>query len=307
MTSWAFDSYTDVGGGWLIFDLPEADMGVHPTDPSGKHGSPAGTHAISFYCDDIRATVEGLAHRGVEFDGDVTDQGFGHRDLFQNARRRAGTALPALLSKGRTLIHSHSSVPPAAFPTIRISGRPRHVVPNRAAGIMDGIDRLNPVRISEVLMIGTFASPPLKVRFVLFSLFLVLLPVQAKEKKRDNKAVLQEEQQDYYKKWLKEDVVYIITDEELDVFNGLGTMEEKEQFIEQFWRRRDPDLRTAINEYKEEHYRRIAYANERFPQWEAGLDDRSGPGLHHSWAAGPDHLPGPEAATTPDPCTKGAA
>ncbi len=72
-----FDSYTDVGGGWLIFDLPEADMGVHPVDPSGKHGSPAGTHAISFYCDDIRATVEDLAHRGVEFDGEVTDQGFG--------------------------------------------------------------------------------------------------------------------------------------------------------------------------------------------------------------------------------------
>lgn len=72
-----FDSYTDVGGGWLIFNLPEADMGVHPTDPSGKHGSPAGTHAISFYCEDIRSTVEDLAHRGVEFDGDVTDQGFG--------------------------------------------------------------------------------------------------------------------------------------------------------------------------------------------------------------------------------------
>ena len=72
-----FDSYTDVGGGWLIFDLPEADMGVHPVDPSGKHGSPAGTHAISFYSEDIRSTVEELAHRGVEFDGDVTDQGFG--------------------------------------------------------------------------------------------------------------------------------------------------------------------------------------------------------------------------------------
>ena len=72
-----FDSFTDVGDGWLIFDLPEADMGVHPTDPAGKHGSPAGTHAISFYCNDIRATVEDLAHRGVEFDGEVTDQGFG--------------------------------------------------------------------------------------------------------------------------------------------------------------------------------------------------------------------------------------
>ena len=114
-------------------------------------------------------------------------------------------------------------------------------------------------------MFGTFVTSPVKVRFVLLSLFLVLLPVHAKEKKRDDRAVLQEEQQDYYGKWLKEDVVYIITDEELDVFNGLGTMEEKEQFIEQFWRRRDPDLRTAINEYKEEHYRRIAYANERFP------------------------------------------
>ena len=71
-------------------------------------------------------------------------------------------------------------------------------------------------------MIGTFASPPLKVRFVLLSLFLVLLPVQARENKRDDKAVLQEEQQDYYKKWLKEDVVYIITDEELDVFRRPG-------------------------------------------------------------------------------------
>ena len=42
-----FDSYTDVGGGWLIFDLPEADMGVHPADPSGEHGAPAGTPTTS--------------------------------------------------------------------------------------------------------------------------------------------------------------------------------------------------------------------------------------------------------------------
>ncbi len=78
-------------------------------------------------------------------------------------------------------------------------------------------------------------------------------------------AVKQEEQQDYYKKWLKEDVVYIITDEEIEVFDKFTTEDEKEEFIEQFWYRRDPDLRTAANEYKEEHYRRIAYANERFP------------------------------------------
>ena len=47
---------TDVGGGWLIFDLPEADMGCHPAEEKG-HGQPSGTHAISFYCEDIEKTV----------------------------------------------------------------------------------------------------------------------------------------------------------------------------------------------------------------------------------------------------------
>ena len=119
-------------------------------------------------------------------------------------------------------------------------------------------------------MSRTFAGSPVSGRFVLLSLFLLLLPVQANEKKRDDRAVFQEEQEDYYKKWLKEDVVYIITDEERGVFDGLGTMDEKEQFIEQFWRRRDPDLRTAVNEFKEEHYRRIAYANDHFFSAKAG-------------------------------------
>ena len=72
-----FSSCTDVGGGWLIFDLPEADMGVHPSDERGEHGEPAGTHDISFYCDDIRATVAELEGRGVEFDKAVADGGFG--------------------------------------------------------------------------------------------------------------------------------------------------------------------------------------------------------------------------------------
>lgn len=85
----------------------------------------------------------------------------------------------------------------------------------------------------------------------------------------------QEETEDYFKKWLEEDVRYIITDEEREIFQKLTTPEEKEQFIEQFWYRRDPDPRTAVNEFKEEHYRRIAYANERFssgiPGW---LTDR---------------------------------
>ncbi len=81
----------------------------------------------------------------------------------------------------------------------------------------------------------------------------------------------QEESEDYFKKWLREDVVYIISDEERKVFQQLSTEEEKEQFVEQFWFRRDPNPRTAENEFKQEHYRRIAYANERFasglPGW----------------------------------------
>jgi predicted enzyme related to lactoylglutathione lyase len=69
--------FSDVGDGWLIFDLPEADMGCHPADPDGREGASAGTHAISFYCDDIEKTVAELEGRGVEFVGDITDEGFG--------------------------------------------------------------------------------------------------------------------------------------------------------------------------------------------------------------------------------------
>jgi GWxTD domain-containing protein len=75
----------------------------------------------------------------------------------------------------------------------------------------------------------------------------------------------------YYKKWLNEDVVYIISDEEKKVFKDLQTDEERENFIEQFWMRRNPDPRNPENTFKEEHYRRIAYANERYasgiPGW----------------------------------------
>ncbi len=80
-----------------------------------------------------------------------------------------------------------------------------------------------------------------------------------------------EEREDYFKKWLQEDVLYTITDDEKTVFNKLQTTEEKERFIEQFWTRRDPSPRTSYNEFKEEHYRRLQYANERFasgiPGW----------------------------------------
>lgn len=74
-----------------------------------------------------------------------------------------------------------------------------------------------------------------------------------------------------YKDWLEKDVVYIITDEERKAFRKLETDDERERFIEEFWRRRDPDPDTDENEFKEEYYERIAYANEHFasgiPGW----------------------------------------
>jgi GWxTD domain-containing protein len=95
-------------------------------------------------------------------------------------------------------------------------------------------------------------------------------PMSEREKRRREEK-LRKELEGPYRKWLNEDVAYIITDEERQAFRRLSTDEEREQFIEQFWLRRDPTPDTAENEYKEEHYRRIAYANERFasgiPGW----------------------------------------
>ncbi len=98
----------------------------------------------------------------------------------------------------------------------------------------------------------------------------VAKPMSEREKrKREEK--LRKELETPYRKWLNEDVLYIITDEERTAFKRLATDEEREQFIEQFWLRRDPTPDSQENEYKEEHYRRIAYANERYasgiPGW----------------------------------------
>ncbi len=89
------------------------------------------------------------------------------------------------------------------------------------------------------------------------------------QKKREKK--LLKELDTPYRKWLDEDVSYIIMPEERSAFLKLSTNEEREQFIEQFWLRRDPTPDTVENEFKEEHYRRIAYANEHYasgiPGW----------------------------------------
>ena len=95
-------------------------------------------------------------------------------------------------------------------------------------------------------------------------------PISDKERKKNSRA-LKQELSKTYKKWLDEDVVYIITDEERAAFKQLSNDEERDNFIEAFWQRRDPTPDTEENEYKEEHYQRIAYANEHFaagvPGW----------------------------------------
>jgi GWxTD domain-containing protein len=93
-----------------------------------------------------------------------------------------------------------------------------------------------------------------------------------KQKAKSDKE-LRKELDSQYRKWLDEDVVYIISPEERSAFLHLATNEEREQFIEQFWQRRNPDPDSADNTFKEEHYRRIAYANEHYssgiPGWKA--------------------------------------
>jgi len=72
--------FTDVGEGWLIFDLPEGDLGFHP---AGKGGPRPGTHFLSFYCDDLRATVAELRSRGVRFTKGIDEQTWGWETAFR--------------------------------------------------------------------------------------------------------------------------------------------------------------------------------------------------------------------------------
>ncbi len=64
--------YVDAHGGWLIFKLPPAELGIHPTEPADS-----GRHELYLMCDDIEQTVRELEAKGVEFTGPVTDAGFG--------------------------------------------------------------------------------------------------------------------------------------------------------------------------------------------------------------------------------------
>src|SRR6202011_5309787 len=131
---------------------------------------------------------------------------------------------------------------------------------------------------------GCKRRSPMKFRFLVLSLTLssfilcgfaddkkkpssngetVSKPLTDKQKKK-KEAQLRKELETPYKKWLNEDVAYIITDEERTAFKRLQTDDERETFIENFWLRRAPTPDTVENEFKEEHYRRIAYTNENF-------------------------------------------
>ena len=117
----------------------------------------------------------------------------------------------------------------------------------------------------------------LKSLITVFGLLIVMLgvgfsPVLAKKKrdKEREKSLRLETQDKYLKKWLKQDVKFIITPDEKNAFKQLTSDDERYEFIEQFWLRRDPTPDTLVNETRDEHYRRIAYANERFTSGKPG-------------------------------------
>jgi GWxTD domain-containing protein len=96
-------------------------------------------------------------------------------------------------------------------------------------------------------------------------------PLKREIKPEQQQKALLEKESAYYKKWVNEDVRWIITDEELSAWKKLTNNTERDNFIESFWQRRNPDPDSPDNAYKDEHYRRIAYANEHFaagvPGW----------------------------------------
>jgi GWxTD domain-containing protein len=111
---------------------------------------------------------------------------------------------------------------------------------------------------------------------------------QAAKQKSKSDNQLKKELDSQYKRWLDQDVVYIISAEERSAFLHLSTNEEREQFIEQFWQRRSPDPDSPENTFKEEHYRRIAYSNEHFASGIPGWKTDRGK-IYIMWGA-PDEI-----------------
>ncbi len=144
--------------------------------------------------------------------------------------------------------------PQPVSPSSRQGTAPVHTLTAGAATVRERLDQTSSNRSLTVAAPGP-----------------ALLLTQAAPQQQVTEAQLRDELARPYRKWLNEDVAYIIADEERQAFLRLQTDDEREQFIEQFWLRRDPTPGSVENEYKEEHYRRIAYANEHFasgiPGW----------------------------------------
>ena len=124
-------------------------------------------------------------------------------------------------------------------------------------------------RASKVFLAALLAA------IVGLGLFEGLATAQKKNDSKRRRKAIQREMASPYKRWLREEVPHIITGDERKTFTSLSTDEEREQFIEQFWERRNPSPGSPENEFREEYYRRIAYANERFSSgWPGWKTDR---------------------------------
>jgi GWxTD domain-containing protein len=128
------------------------------------------------------------------------------------------------------------------------------------------------------------------------------------QERRDRLKSFKNEVSKPYRNWLDQDVRYIISPEEEQVFKLLSTDDERDQFIEQFWLRRDPTPDTEENEFREEHYRRIQYANEHFaagvPGWRTAVSTSSGARqtrLTRILLAANTSVKAPKAAVPPHP------
>src|SRR5437588_9653885 len=129
------------------------------------------------------------------------------------------------------------------------------------------------ITLSTTLCIGIFAAPQKQDKKSASTQRETVARPMTEKERRKKEEKLRKELETPYRKWMNEDVAYIISDEERAAFKRLQTDEEREQFIEQFWLRRDPTPDSIENEFKEEHYRRMAYANEHYasgiPGWKA--------------------------------------
>jgi hypothetical protein len=130
---------SDVGDGWWIFDFDEGDLGVHPVDEA--EGPGAGTHDVSFYCDDIEGTVKDLRARGVEFTAPVEDHGYGLVTYFKAPGGIHVQLYEPRYTKGAARARGGARRAPAAAPKARAPARAATKRVGRGAAKRAGVKR----------------------------------------------------------------------------------------------------------------------------------------------------------------------